>query len=155
MYTLHLYINIYTLYIIYLYTHTHSGCLFFLSLAIYTYIFYLNCGFNVALHAFPLILHSTFPSPFFSYKANLIFFPTLLCLYSLILLLPLPLPSPNLFSFSESSHISFSFLIIVLISLQHRWQTQGLWAKSGPPPCFIRPGTLFLLGGPAEPSLNC
>ena len=26
----------------------------------------------------------------------------------------------------------------------HRWQTQGLGAESGPPPCFIRPGTLFL-----------
>ena len=21
--------------------------------------------------------------------------------------------------------------------LQHRWQTQGLWAESGPPSCFI------------------
>ena len=28
--------------------------------------------------------------------------------------------------------------------LGHRWQTQGLRDESGPPPSFIRPGTLFL-----------
>ena len=39
--------------------------------------------------------------------------------------------------------------------LNHRWQTQGLWAESSPPPCFIRPSTLFLPGGSAELSLNC
>ena len=39
--------------------------------------------------------------------------------------------------------------------LDHRWQTQGPWAESGPLPCFIRPGTLFLPGGSAELSLNC
>ena len=30
--------------------------------------------------------------------------------------------------------------------LGHRWQTHGQWAESGPPPCFIRPGNLFLPG---------
>ena len=39
--------------------------------------------------------------------------------------------------------------------LGHRWQTQDPWAESGPPPCFIRPCTLFLPGGSAELSLNC
>ena len=34
--------------------------------------------------------------------------------------------------------------------LKHRWQTQGLWAKSGPPPCFIRPSTLFLPSSSAK-----
>ena len=32
----------------------------------------------------------------------------------------------------------------------HRWQTQGPWAESGPPPCFIWPGTLFLPSGSAK-----
>ena len=35
-------------------------------------------------------------------------------------------------------------------SLDHRWQTQGPWAESGPPPCFIQPGTLFLPGSSTE-----
>ena len=39
--------------------------------------------------------------------------------------------------------------------LYHRWQTQGLRAESGPPPCFIQPGTLFLSDGSAELLLNC
>ena len=39
--------------------------------------------------------------------------------------------------------------------LKHRWQTQGLWAKSGPPPCFIRPVPRFYLGGSTKLSLNC
>ena len=34
--------------------------------------------------------------------------------------------------------------------LNHRWQTQGPRAESGPPPCFIRPGTLFLPGSSTE-----
>ena len=34
--------------------------------------------------------------------------------------------------------------------LDHRWQTQGPWAESSPPPCFIQPSTLFLPGGNAE-----
>ena len=29
-------------------------------------------------------------------------------------------------------------------ALDHTWQTQGPWAESDPPPCFIQPGTLFL-----------
>ena len=41
-----------------------------------------------------------------------------------------------------------------IYSLDHRWQTQGLHAESGPPPCFIRPGTLFLPGGSTDLSLN-
>ena len=130
-------------------------CVCFLSLDIQIYIFSLNFSIELLLHTSPLLLLSTFPTLFFSYKVNFVFFPTLPHFSSLLLLLPLPLPSPNLFSFSESSHISFSFLIIVLISLQHRWQTQGLWAKSGPPPCFIWPGTLFLPSSSAELSLNC
>ena len=40
-------------------------------------------------------------------------------------------------------------------TLDHRWQTQGLWAKSSPSPCFIWPGTLFLPSGSTEPLLNC
>ena len=36
----------------------------------------------------------------------------------------------------------------------HRWQTQGLRAESGPPPCFIQPNTLFLPSDRAELSLN-
>ena len=39
--------------------------------------------------------------------------------------------------------------------LRHRWQTQGLWAKSSPVPCFIQPSTLFLSGGIPELLLNC
>ena len=39
--------------------------------------------------------------------------------------------------------------------LEHRGQTQGLRAESGPPPRFIRPSTLFLPGGSAELSLKC
>ena len=42
-----------------------------------------------------------------------------------------------------------------VIALEHRWQTQGLWAESGPPPCFIWPGTLFLPGSHTELSPNC
>ena len=38
--------------------------------------------------------------------------------------------------------------------VRHRWQTQGLRAEPGPPPCFIRPDTLFLPGGSAELLLN-
>ena len=34
--------------------------------------------------------------------------------------------------------------------LRPRWQTQGLRAESGPPPCFILPGTLFLPSGSAK-----
>ena len=37
-----------------------------------------------------------------------------------------------------------------LNSLVHRGQTQGPWAESGPPPCFIQPGTLFLSSCSAE-----
>ena len=44
---------------------------------------------------------------------------------------------------------------IKIHSLDHRWQTKGLQAESGPPPCFIRPGTLFLSGSSTELSLNC
>ena len=40
-----------------------------------------------------------------------------------------------------------------LESLDHRWQTPGPQAASGPPPCFIQP--LFLYAGSAELSLNC
>ena len=29
-------------------------------------------------------------------------------------------------------------------AIDHRWQTQGPWAESNPPPCFIQPSTLFL-----------
>ena len=29
-----------------------------------------------------------------------------------------------------------SFLFVYTLTLEHRWQTQGLWAKSSPPPCF-------------------
>ena len=31
-----------------------------------------------------------------------------------------------------------------VIHIYHRWQTQGPQAESGPLPCFIRPGILFL-----------
>ena len=31
-----------------------------------------------------------------------------------------------------------------IYTLGPRWQTQGLKAESGPPPCFIRPITMFL-----------
>ena len=41
----------------------------------------------------------------------------------------------------------------VLELLDHRWQTQGQWAESGSPPCFIWPGTVFLPGGSTELSL--
>ena len=41
------------------------------------------------------------------------------------------------------------------IMLIHRWQTQGPQAESGPPPCFILPGTLFLPGSSAKLLLNC
>ena len=34
--------------------------------------------------------------------------------------------------------------------VDHKCQTQGLWAESGPPPCFILPGTLFLPGRSAK-----
>ena len=40
-------------------------------------------------------------------------------------------------------------------SLEHRWQTQGLWPESSLPPCFIQPGTLFLPSGSAKHFLNC
>ena len=40
-------------------------------------------------------------------------------------------------------------------AIHHSWHTQGPQAKSGPPPCFIRPGTLFLSSGSTELSLNC
>ena len=36
------------------------------------------------------------------------------------------------------------------VALNHRWQTQGLRAKSSPPPGFIRPGALFLPGSITE-----
>lgn len=40
-------------------------------------------------------------------------------------------------------------------TLDHRRQTQGPQAESGPPPSFLRPGTLFLLpGSSAKLSLN-
>ena len=84
-------------------------------------IFSLNFGFNLILHAFPLLLHSTFPSPIFSYKVNFIFFPAFPCLYSLLLLLSLPLLSKNLFplviSYSLSSHSSLHLLTPLLILL--------------------------------------
>ena len=35
-------------------------------------------------------------------------------------------------------------------TLEHRWQTQGSWAKSSPPPCFICPSPRFYLA--AAPS---
>ena len=38
---------------------------------------------------------------------------------------------------------------------EHRWQTQGPRAESGPIPSFIRPSTLFLPSGSARLSLNC
>ena len=41
------------------------------------------------------------------------------------------------------------------VTLSHRWQTQGPWTESSPPPCFIQPGTLFLFDGSTELSLNC
>ena len=37
-----------------------------------------------------------------------------------------------------------------VMDLGHRWQAQGLRAESGPPPCFIRPGTVFLPSSSAE-----
>ena len=39
-------------------------------------------------------------------------------------------------------------------TVDHKGQTQGPWAKSGPPPCFIWPGNLFLPGSSVELSLN-
>ena len=44
------------------------------------------------------------------------------------------------------SQTSFQVRVCVFVCsvwLRHRWHTQGPWAESGPPPCFIRPGTLF------------
>ena len=41
------------------------------------------------------------------------------------------------------------------MTLENRWQIQDWWTESGPPPYFIRPGTLFLLSGSARPSINC
>ena len=34
--------------------------------------------------------------------------------------------------------------ILLFKPLGHRWQTGGPQAESGPPPCFILPGTLFV-----------
>ena len=39
---------------------------------------------------------------------------------------------------------------VLMVRLGHRWQTPGPWAEAGPPPCFIRPGTLFLPSGSTE-----
>ena len=39
--------------------------------------------------------------------------------------------------------------------ISHKLQIQGPWAESGPPPCFIRPGSLLLPRGSAKLSLNC
>ena len=43
----------------------------------------------------------------------------------------------------------------VIHLIDHRWQTQGPWAESSPPPCFTQPDTFFLAGGSAKLSLNC
>ena len=77
---------------VYTYTHIYTY--------IHTHIFSLNFSFNLILHASPLLHHFTFPPPFFSYEENFIFFPTLPCLYSLLLLLSLLLLSQKIFSFS-------------------------------------------------------
>ena len=44
----------------------------------------------------------------------------------------------------------WSFSLQSLDFLGHRWQTQGPWVKSGPPPYFIWPGTLFPPSGSAK-----
>ena len=51
--------------------------------------------------------------------------------------------------------VSSPLCLSLPLSLKHRWQTQGLRAESGPPPCFIWPGTLFLPRGSAKLSPNC
>ena len=43
-------------------------------------------------------------------------------------------------------HLKAIFLCSSL-PLTHRWQTEGRRAESGPPPCCIRPSTLFLPQG--------
>ena len=56
-----------------------------------------------------------------------------------------------------------TFLVVILhrgcpnslLPFRAQVETQGPRAKSGPPPRFIQPGTLFLLSGSAELSLNC
>ena len=50
----------------------------------------------------------------------------------------------------ETNMISIKGKSMMLAHSFHRWQTQGPWAESSPPPCFIWPGTLFLPGGSAK-----
>ena len=56
---------------------------------------------------------------------------------------------------SVSTSVTHSILLCKCFSVHHRWQTQGLRAESGPPPCSIWPGTLFVPHGSAELSINC
>ena len=61
---------------------------------------------------------------------------------------------PNISNLSSSCHTAHYIIALsgdlTRLCLHHRWQTQGPRAESGPPPCFIWPGTLFLPGGSAE-----
>ena len=57
---------------------------------------------------------------------------------------------PQAHSFFSERKVLKPALFIVLEHLGHLWQTQGPWAESGPPPCFIWPGTVFLPGSSAE-----
>ena len=55
----------------------------------------------------------------------------------------------------SKSHTVLFNMIAFHDGLGHRWQTQGPRAKSGPPPCFIQPGTLFLPDVSTKLLLNC
>ena len=66
-------------------------------------------------------------------------------------LLPMSAPScpstANPTSHCDYIHVNSKYRSVMLShikSLGHRWQTQGPRPESGPPPCFIQPGTLFL-----------
>ena len=64
-------------------------------------------------------------------------------------------PTKARFKLPSECAKNMAFIACCSFALGPRWQTQGPWAESGPPPCFIRPGTLFLPTGNAELSLNC
>ena len=59
-------------------------------------------------------------------------------------------PHPHTFITAYFYNCSIFLLVIVFNLLLHRWQTQGPWTESGPLPCFMWPGTLFLPGSIAE-----
>ena len=62
----------------------------------------------------------------------------------------LTLSTPQLHGLPTQSIANPEVLLEMARGLAHRWQTQGLWAESGPPPCFLLPGALFLPGGSTE-----